>query len=160
MRTGKVVRINKWKPESEQEKEKEEQEQDEWKLFRLRQSVIYWDKESQLEIRQRDIFEGRNVAGNTTLIVVLRILPDWTYYLINKKNRNGKIEPMCQKVSSDDFIRLVESGELWLVDHAKVDYERFSLGFIMAESFLNGFSLEEKIAVDEQAMMDHVIGRN
>lgn len=144
--------------QTDREQDQKETEQDEWKLFRLRQPVIYYDKESQLEIRQRDIFEGKNVRGNTTLIVVLRILPDWTYYLINKKNAKGQIEPMCQKVRSDDFIRQVEAGELWLVDHRKVDYERFSLGFIMAESFLNGFTLEEKIAVDEQEMMSSVMG--
>lgn len=142
------------------ENEKDLEEENEWKQFRLSQPVIYYDRSSGLEIRQRDIFEGKNVKGGTTLIVVLRILPDWTYYLINKKNAMGQVEPMCKKCSSTEFIRAIESGDIWMCDHNKVDIERFSLAFIMSEAFLNGSTIEKAIETDEAEMIKHICQAN
>ena len=132
------------------------QSNSEWKNFRLSQPIILLDEKKGIELRRRDIIEGKTARGTTSLIVLLRITEWWTYYLINKKNTAGQIEPKCQKCPTIQFMNALEAGDVWLVDHEKVDYERFSQAFITSEAFLNQCSLEKAIEVSEQQMIEHV----
>ena len=98
--------------------------------------LIFHDAENGVTIYAGNIFEGKTVKGNTNLIVVMRAINGYMYYM---HGDTGK------KVILEDFVSAVLHGDLIPRTAKEVDTERLAMCAIGLDSIANRRTAEETI---------------
>lgn len=112
--------------------------------------VLFEDPSCGLVIRAGNIFEARTVKGHTNLIMAMRVLEGWLYYVHADKVR---------KVRMEEFVSSVMHGDLQPRSYNEVDVGRLSMAGIALDSVANRRTGEETIQYyGEQCEERHMRG--
>lgn len=96
-----------------------------------------------IEIREGQLFEGKTVRGGKNLIVVLRRVGEWMYYL------HGET---AKKVKLESFVNAVRHGDLEPKLAQDIDTERLSKAAIGLDAIANRRSVSDHLdCLTEQA---------
>lgn len=98
--------------------------------------VIVYDAEQGIVIRAGNIFEAKTVKGNTNLIVAMRVINGWMYYMHGDKGK---------KIEAHKFVRAVAHGDFQPRTAKEVDTNRLSMCAIGLDSIANRRTAEETI---------------
>lgn len=99
-------------------------------------NLIFVDEKAGLEIREGQIFQAATVKGGKNLIVTMRCLDGFIYYVHGDK---------VKKVSMYSFVNAVMSGDLEPKHPKDIDTERMSMATIGLDAIANRRTAEEHI---------------
>lgn len=98
--------------------------------------LIFFDAENGISIFAGNIFEAKTVKGSTNLIVVMRVINGFMYYMHGDKGR---------KVKMEQFISAIMHGDLIPRSAKEIDTERLSMCAIGLDAVANRRTAEETI---------------